>query len=1300
MNTTIAIGSGSAVRIFNNTFFKNNSNTGTQWTEISTSETPNPYVTLRNNIVVDDAQAPDSTWNGLALCTNAALCDWWNVASGNNITGDAAPATGQWKSDIGPNVRGGGQASATEASLSFVNTTALSENLHLQTGSVAWNRAASLTGQVLGDIDAQARSFGPWDVGADELPASSAPPLIVWSDVAASAPRHLRYSTYSGGVWSAGASAVPGPFSVGAPLFSKVARTHPNGTRRAAVASEDDGGAGGAKLQVSLYDGTNWDNGLGAPFSDAQQLTTTLSTPMPMRYFDAAYEQLSGKLLVVSGANTDDTVNIWTYNGTAWSANLFATPGGNGQIGTNSEDLGNTFRWIRLEPRPGTDQIAFIGSATDISTSDSAVISAAIWNGATNTFVSKQTLSLPVTGPDGAGPLAQNPHITDGIDIDFVLGGANAGEAVAVWGTDAQLWRRIWNPGSGWGTNAMVQDLGGGNTLRWIRQKAASNGDDMILAIEDSSERIHTIRYDGNTRAYSAFQTHTTLAYANADLNRPFDVVWDFGTAANTVLLVYSNTTGIRFKVSGDGGVNWTVEQTLTTAHQAHWIQLERDPSNVVHLVIKDEADDLRAWKWTGGIWSDTTPGPGTPLSTSVETNGATQNVEGFAIATYPPVTITTAVKLQSFDAAAADRAVDLSWKTGSELDNQGFHVYRGLSADGPWTRLTASLIPGLGSSPLGKSYGWRDSGLVNGQRYYYRLEDVDTRSKSTFHGPVSAVPVAAPASATPDPDGARKRRAGGAKPRNECPAWVLTEYAASAPDTPLAGLECTKHGNPEATSLAAIGRDPRSGLYELRTGGFYAVHEPDGSVRAFVPGFDAASDPKAPALPVRRALVDAVVGRRARLAAVSAFDLQAFAGLRPASVGTAEMEIGRDGTVRARHQAVRAMRLSSGLVPQSVASLAGTVFQGEQKSAVVELTPLRYDARRGRLVLASRVRFRLDFSSRDPEEAGLGNRGRRRPRPTSPSGAVIAELHTSREGVHAVPFETLFPNGGAAVPDVRADAEAAGPGGAVPRRAGGRELRARLGPLLLRRHRRRLDRLLGRGRPPAAASQRRRRDGRPRRGSAGPGAWRRLARDRELRDEPLLPARPPRSAGPLAVGQPPERRRAGEAVRARRRGRRVAAGRGARRLPAGLDGLDRDERRPPPAGVGQRDRRGRDLVRRQARPARELRRARLAAARGHERARRRQRRRHRRELAGVPRPLLARVPADAPPAPGVLRRRLAPGGCRRDRERPRPRRRARRDGGWLGASDVARQASRTPAASCASRSRRCAATAWRRARA
>jgi hypothetical protein len=51
----------------------------------------------------------------------------------------------------------------------------------------------------------------------------------------------------------------------------------------------------------------------------------------------------------------------------------------------------------------------------------------------------------------------------------------------------------------------------------------------------------------------------------------------------------------------------------------------------------------------------------------------------------------TTAVRLQSLSAIPGDASVRLEWRTGSELDNLGFHVYRGLSEGGPWTRLTAS---------------------------------------------------------------------------------------------------------------------------------------------------------------------------------------------------------------------------------------------------------------------------------------------------------------------------------------------------------------------------------------------------------------------------------------------------------------------------------------------------------------------------------------------------------------------------------------------------------------------------------
>ena len=79
-----------------------------------------------------------------------------------------------------------------------------------------------------------------------------------------------------------------------------------------------------------------------------------------------------------------------------------------------------------------------------------------------------------------------------------------------------------------------------------------------------------------------------------------------------------------------------------------------------------------------------------------------------------------TAVTLESFGAAPLDSGVELAWKTASELRNLGFHLHRSTSA-AALDRITSSLIPGLGSSPIGR-YSFRDGGLTNGQTYFYEL--------------------------------------------------------------------------------------------------------------------------------------------------------------------------------------------------------------------------------------------------------------------------------------------------------------------------------------------------------------------------------------------------------------------------------------------------------------------------------------------------------------------------------------------------------------------------------------------------
>ena len=388
-------------------------------------------------------------------------------------------------------------------------------------------------------------------------------------------------------------------------------------------------------------------------------------------------------------------------------------------------------------------------------------------------------------------------------------------------------------------------------------------------------------------------------------------------------------------------------------------------------------------------------------------------------------ISATTVVELLSFTArGVGGGSIELAWVTASELTNLGFHVYRAASPDGPWTRLNASLIPGLGSSAEGRAYSFLDTGLASGARYYYRLDDIDASGKTTSHGPVSAETTSSARGGEAGPTKAKDTQAG---PEGSCPGWVLTAYGATADsDTAGGAVRCTRHGDPEAVALDVLARDSRSVTLELRTGGFYALHEPAGSVRVFVPGFDFPPHAEAAALPLRRALVDAEVGRRVQLAGVRALELASYPGLVPSALGEAEMRVGRDGTLRpVRHDAHGSLPgARPGAPPQDLVRLLPSVFQGEKKSAVVEITPFRLDARH-EIVLARRVQLRLLFTGREAGESGRGSEGRARgsqPPTPAPDRELLARLYTTSRGLYGVSYEQLPParSGSLAVSELR----------------------------------------------------------------------------------------------------------------------------------------------------------------------------------------------------------------------------------------------------------------------------------------
>ncbi len=105
-----------------------------------------------------------------------------------------------------------------------------------------------------------------------------------------------------------------------------------------------------------------------------------------------------------------------------------------------------------------------------------------------------------------------------------------------------------------------------------------------------------------------------------------------------------------------------------------------------------------------------------------------------------------TAVTLASFAVIPQEDAILATWETASELDNVGFNLYRSTATDGPYTLLNATLIPPQNpGSVMGGYYEWLDTDVRPGVAYYYKLEDIDVKGVSTFHGPISTTVITAP---------------------------------------------------------------------------------------------------------------------------------------------------------------------------------------------------------------------------------------------------------------------------------------------------------------------------------------------------------------------------------------------------------------------------------------------------------------------------------------------------------------------------------------------------------------------------
>lgn len=198
-------------------------------------------------------------------------------------------------------------------------------------------------------------------------------------------------------------------------------------------------------------------------------------------------------------------------------------------------------------------------------------------------------------------------------------------------------------------------------------------------------------------------------------------------------------------RVSGRVGER-LIYQSVITANgplsNVRWVQF-LPPDRVVNVQANASSGNIAAIVSDAGstavVWEGDAPGGGpvtvvvtatlgavgvlTSTATTFWGPGLTAQVDSAEVQVDSPL----AVQVASFTAMPAGQHARLAWETASELNNLGFNLYRGPTADGPWTQVNAELIPSAApGSTFGQAYQFIDPAALSPGVTWYGLEAVD----------------------------------------------------------------------------------------------------------------------------------------------------------------------------------------------------------------------------------------------------------------------------------------------------------------------------------------------------------------------------------------------------------------------------------------------------------------------------------------------------------------------------------------------------------------------------------------------
>ena len=268
------------------------------------------------------------------------------------------------------------------------------------------------------------------------------------------------------------------------------------------------------------------------------------------------------------------------------------------------------------------------------------------------------------------------------------------------------------------------------------------------LALDDSGH-AHVAYYDV-TNANLRYATNKNGSWepevvdSTGDVGSYASLALDGGGTAR--ISYYDATNGNLKYAEGLPGA-WTLETVDTAGNVGSWSSLALDAQGHVHISYWDETNrTLKHATNASGSWavetvSDRPQGSGTYTSIACRADGSIHishhGDDGTLLFSFLPDP--TLITLVDFCALPDGNGIKVQWKTASEIDNAGFHLWRAKAEWGAYERITHALVPTKGSPTQGADYIFEDKTVEPGRTYFYKLEDVDTDGNSTYYGPKSS---------------------------------------------------------------------------------------------------------------------------------------------------------------------------------------------------------------------------------------------------------------------------------------------------------------------------------------------------------------------------------------------------------------------------------------------------------------------------------------------------------------------------------------------------------------------------------